>query len=174
MRPRSLPAPTDERQSPAVRSPSTTSISTQRQTRETSPASTRPSSYPGPRVLIQVRDFAFDKTDERFRGAGALVPKANHLGLLVRRLVGAGTSDEEDEEVDDDGDDDEDGGELSPGLYRAVCAFEAEGAGEMGLTEGQIVRVVGRGVGVGWAVAVGESGGLALVPESYLEAWNGT
>ncbi|KAF8631935.1 hypothetical protein AX17_004980 [Amanita inopinata Kibby_2008] len=62
---------------------------------------------------------------------------------------------------------------LYPGLYRALYAFEPEGIAEMGLEEDQVVRVVGRGGGVGWAVVVdvreGREGGHALVPESYLE-----
>ena len=69
---------------------------------------------------------------------------------------------------------------LYPGLYRALYSFEPEGMAEMELDENQIVRVVGRGGGVGWAVVVDERGGdeegrkvqvkHALVPESYLEA----
>ncbi|KAF8148827.1 hypothetical protein B0H34DRAFT_199148 [Crassisporium funariophilum] len=71
---------------------------------------------------------------------------------------------------------------LYPGLYRAVYAFEPEGTAEMGLEEDQIVRVIGRGGGVGWAVVIDERAGEgqegvlppgvpkhALVPESYLE-----
>jgi hypothetical protein len=67
---------------------------------------------------------------------------------------------------------------LYPGLYRAMYAFESEGSSEMALEEGQVVRVVGRGGGIGWAVVVREpqnsegSEGVrthALVPESYLE-----
>ncbi|KAH7921974.1 hypothetical protein BV22DRAFT_1131807 [Leucogyrophana mollusca] len=62
---------------------------------------------------------------------------------------------------------------LLPGLYRAMYAFEPEGTAEMKLEEDQVVRVVGRGGGVGWAVVVKEgitdSGVHALVPESYLE-----
>jgi len=69
---------------------------------------------------------------------------------------------------------------LYPGTYRAMYAFDPEGTAEMRLTEDQIVHVVGRGGGVGWAVAVvpeGVDGGVdvgdgirhALVPESYLE-----
>ena len=66
---------------------------------------------------------------------------------------------------------------LYPGLYRAMYAFESEGSSEMALEEGQVVRVVGRGGGIGWAVVVREEGcegegGVkthALVPESYLE-----
>lgn len=65
---------------------------------------------------------------------------------------------------------------LLPGLYRAVFAFEPEGTAEMALQEDQIVRVVGRGGGVGWAVVVREDSGggttevqHALVPEGYLE-----
>ncbi|KIJ59779.1 hypothetical protein HYDPIDRAFT_32882 [Hydnomerulius pinastri MD-312] len=76
---------------------------------------------------------------------------------------------------DEQYDDEEQEGEpaLLPGLYRAIYAFEPEGIAEMKLDEDQVVRVVGRGGGVGWAVAV--KGGLkdngvhALVPESYLE-----
>ncbi|KAJ3800644.1 hypothetical protein GGU11DRAFT_848593 [Lentinula aff. detonsa] len=82
-------------------------------------------------------------------------------------------------------------GELIPGQYRALYSFEPEGPSEMKLTEGEIVNVVGRGGGGGWAVVVdnhtenpsqkveaGDSGGTnnstannkyALVPESYLE-----
>lgn len=70
--------------------------------------------------------------------------------------------------------------ELFPGQYRAMFAFEPEGTAEMRLIEDQLVRVVGRGGGVGWAVVVvpeGAEGGVevapgvrhALVPESYLE-----
>lgn len=64
---------------------------------------------------------------------------------------------------------------LLPGLYRAAYAFEPEGTAEMALQEDQIVRVVGRGGGVGWAVVVKEDSGgggevqHALVPEGYLE-----
>ncbi|KAF8990111.1 hypothetical protein BDQ17DRAFT_393210 [Cyathus striatus] len=89
--------------------------------------------------------------------------------------------------MDDDDDDeplpiDEDGEEqpLLPGLYRAMYAFDPEGTAEMRLVDDQIVRVVGRGGGVGWAVVLvedeSESGVVveggqrhALVPESYLE-----
>ncbi|KAF9498329.1 hypothetical protein BDN71DRAFT_1494194 [Pleurotus eryngii] len=78
---------------------------------------------------------------------------------------------------------------LYPGLYRAMYAFEPEGTAEMALEEDQIVKVVGRGGGVGWAVVdkayahgvskstvekrsgVGEGNGHALVPESYLEVY---
>ncbi|KAI0352470.1 hypothetical protein OH77DRAFT_1428500 [Trametes cingulata] len=60
-------------------------------------------------------------------------------------------------------------GPLLPGLYRALYAFEPEGTAEMALEEEQVVRVVGRGGGVGWAVVEKEGGGHALVPESYLE-----
>ncbi|EMD41143.1 hypothetical protein CERSUDRAFT_111708 [Gelatoporia subvermispora B] len=60
-------------------------------------------------------------------------------------------------------------GPLEPGMYRALYAFEPEGTAEMALVEDQVVRVVGRGGGVGWAVVEREEGGHALVPESYLE-----
>lgn len=87
------------------------------------------------------------------------------------------------ESLDDDDDDDDDtddrfgrgddrGGErpLLPGLYRALYVFEPEGTAEMALEEDQIVRVIGRGGGVGWAiVARGDDEGHALVPEGYLE-----
>lgn len=82
-------------------------------------------------------------------------------------------ADEDDD--DDDGhydggeDDEEDGGPLIPGRYRALYAFEPEGTAEMALEEDQVVHVIGRGGGVGWAVVEKEDGGHALVPESYLE-----
>lgn len=71
-------------------------------------------------------------------------------------------------------DDDEDfGNDLLPGLYRALYPFEPEGTAEVRLEEDQIVRVLGRGGGVGWAVVVKDglkdTGLHALVPESYLE-----
>jgi hypothetical protein len=62
---------------------------------------------------------------------------------------------------------------LPPGSYRALYVFEAMGEAEMGLEEGQIVSVTGKGRGDGWAVVddtrEGKEGGHALVPESYLE-----
>lgn len=98
-----------------------------------------------------------------------------------------------DAEMFDDDDDEEEVGDgeteeepLYPGLYRAVYAFEPEGTAEMRLVEDQIVRVVGRGGGVGWAIVVADQGdGMdastadkaltapkhALVPESYLEPY---
>ena len=72
------------------------------------------------------------------------------------------------------------------GFYRAAYAFEAVGEHEIGLEEGDVVEVRGRGGGGGWVVAVkrtldergrvvrlDEGGGgedkEGLVPESYLE-----
>jgi hypothetical protein len=86
----------------------------------------------------------------------------------------------------DDDDDDYEEDALYPGLYRALYAFEPEGTAEMRLEEDQVVRVIGRGGGVGWAVVIDEKGTAeeaeaegvasdlvapkhALVPESYLE-----
>lgn len=86
-----------------------------------------------------------------------------------------GNADEEERPDESDGEEEP----LYPGLYRALYAFEPEGTAEMKLEEDQIVRVIGRGGGVGWAVVLkegpedktdsGESKGHALVPESYLE-----
>ncbi|KAH7881828.1 hypothetical protein F5I97DRAFT_980206 [Phlebopus sp. FC_14] len=98
-----------------------------------------------------------------------------------RNFADAGEEEEEDDEAEayDDaedftGDEPEGEPELFPGLYRALYAFEPEGTAEMKLDEEQIVRVVGRGGGVGWAVVVKDglvdNGVHALVPESYLEA----
>ncbi|KAI6035856.1 hypothetical protein EDC04DRAFT_2571241 [Pisolithus marmoratus] len=70
-------------------------------------------------------------------------------------------------------DEDVSGNDLLPGLYRALYAFEPEGTAEMRLEEDQVVRVLGRGGGVGWAVVIKDglkdAGLHALVPESYLE-----
>ncbi|KAI5120736.1 hypothetical protein M0805_006442 [Coniferiporia weirii] len=98
--------------------------------------------------------------------------------------AGAGYMDDYDEDADDDegvyvdshgdGEEEEEGYPdpevpLLPGMYRALYAFEPEGTAEMALTEDQVVHIVGRGGGVGWAIAEDEAGGHALVPESYLE-----
>ncbi|KAL4067197.1 hypothetical protein V8B97DRAFT_978821 [Scleroderma yunnanense] len=92
-----------------------------------------------------------------------------------------GEEDEESEYVDAEEDlserDDDGEAELDnillPGIYRAMYPFEPEGTAEMKLEEEQMVRVIGRGGGVGWAVVVKEglrdNGVHALVPESYLE-----
>lgn len=72
-------------------------------------------------------------------------------------------------EGEEEGDDDDGDRPLVPGLYRALYAFDPEGTAEMALEEEQIVHVVGRGGGVGWAIVEKEGGGQALVPESYLE-----
>ena len=65
------------------------------------------------------------------------------------------------EEDDEDGYEDTEGGDeelLLPGMYRAIYAFEPEGTAEMKLEEEQVVHVVGRGGGVGWAVVEKEGG----------------
>ncbi|KAG8883162.1 hypothetical protein FRB97_007097 [Tulasnella sp. 331] len=62
-----------------------------------------------------------------------------------------------------------------PGFYKAMYAFEPEGAAEMALEEEQVVRCLGRGGGPGWIIAVREAKdgvgeqGHALVPEGYLD-----
>ncbi|KAF9558190.1 hypothetical protein CPC08DRAFT_22884 [Agrocybe pediades] len=124
----------------------------------------------------------------------------SRVELDANFLVGGGDSEGDEEEYEDDEDydyeddeeeedgyaDEEEEEILHPGLYRAMYAFEPEGTAEMRLEEDQVVRVVGRGGGVGWAVVVDESwksessttttttAGTttqprhALVPESYL------
>ncbi|KAL0948804.1 hypothetical protein HGRIS_008933 [Hohenbuehelia grisea] len=133
-------------------------------------------------------------------------PSTNDFERNFLDSVGAETA--EDYYGAEDGYDDEDDegglihheeGPLYPGLYRAMYAFDPEGTAEMALEEDQIVRVVGRGGGVGWAIvernyvhpgtgagAVAEptsprrksnpnggyeAGNHALVPESYLEIY---
>ncbi|KAI0637531.1 hypothetical protein C8Q77DRAFT_1214617 [Trametes polyzona] len=95
---------------------------------------------------------------------------------LARNFDVSSPTDESDDPYEDaeegyDGEGDGDGeeGPLVPGLYRALYAFEPEGTAEMALEEEQVVHVVGRGGGVGWAIVEKEGGGHALVPESYLE-----
>jgi hypothetical protein len=65
---------------------------------------------------------------------------------------------------------------LKPGIYKAIYPFVPEGTAEMALEEDQLVKIIGRGGGVGWAIAIiedsdadGREGDHALVPESYLE-----
>lgn len=60
-------------------------------------------------------------------------------------------------------------GPLIPGLYRALYPFEPEGTAEMALEEEQVIKVIGRGGGVGWAIVERDDGSHALVPESYLD-----
>lgn len=83
----------------------------------------------------------------------------------------AGVDEEEGEDANYDGTegDEEDNCPLIPGRYRALYAFEPEGTAEMAMEEDQVVYVIGRGGGVGWAVVEKGDGGHALVPESYLE-----
>ncbi|KAJ8697590.1 hypothetical protein PTI98_004377 [Pleurotus ostreatus] len=137
-----------------------------------------------------------DAEDERPAGTEDGYPSLNDLKRNF--------DDDDDERYEDDDEGfydaeegyDDDGGlihsedtPLYPGLYRAMYAFEPEGTAEMALEEDQIVKVVGRGGGVGWAVvdkayvhgvsgstvekrsSAGEGNGHALVPESYLEVY---
>ncbi|CAG8685065.1 7219_t:CDS:2 [Acaulospora colombiana] len=172
---------------------------------------------PSPPKPIIVRDFAYPEDDERFsRLPLELLP----LDEREKRLQGQAHDRYEDAELtplaqmthSTGGDDDgshytytESGAPdllspdlpLQPGIYRALYPFEAEGTAEMSLDEGQLVKVVGRGGGVGWAVVErgwrmtvedlgdpkmanqdidGSNGALALagqalVPEGYLEPY---
>ncbi|KAI0717608.1 hypothetical protein C8T65DRAFT_641139 [Cerioporus squamosus] len=91
---------------------------------------------------------------------------------LERNFAASSPADEDDDDDFEEYEDalqDADDEALVPGLYRALYAFEPEGTAEMALEEEQVVHVVGRGGGVGWAVVEKEGGGHALVPESYLE-----
>ncbi|KJA16081.1 hypothetical protein HYPSUDRAFT_47711 [Hypholoma sublateritium FD-334 SS-4] len=142
--------------------------------------------------------------DDAEWGASGLLGRLSWLGAAA---AAAGSTDDDDDDGEaragfptqsdldmnfgdaDEGEEEEEEEPLYPGLYRAVYAFEPEGIAEMRLEEDQIVRVVGRGGGVGWAVVVDESAvpsaadreaaertGVpcaprhALVPEGYLEA----
>ncbi len=143
----------------------------------------------------------FDQEKAYAAAAENLAAPSNGNGYPSRSDMDMNFLDSESEEfydAEDDGmfddeendDDDEEVGEteeepLYPGLYRAMYAFEPEGTAEMRLVEDQIVRVVGRGGGVGWAIVVADQeGGMdastdkaltapkhALVPESYLEPY---
>ena len=90
---------------------------------------------------------------------------------LERNFAASSPTEDDDDDYDEYEDAQQDGDDelLLPGLYRALYAFEPEGTAEMALEEEQVVHVVGRGGGVGWAVVEKEGGGHALVPESYLE-----
>lgn len=124
-----------------------------------------------------------------FTGWAGAAKLANRLSAvetseLERNFV---YEDDEDEDVEDYEPVEKAGQALVPGLYRATYPFNAEGDAEMSLTEGQVVRVIGRGGGVGWAVVQVENDkesperipdkaeaappprAHALVPESYLE-----
>jgi hypothetical protein len=111
-------------------------------------------------------------------------------GDFARNFTDDSSPDYDEYDSLDDDDDDEDGGgggagvgdgngadgeenverPLVPGLYRALYAFEPEGTAEMALEEDQIVRVIGRGGGVGWAIVARDGDeDHALVPEGYLE-----
>jgi hypothetical protein len=79
--------------------------------------------------------------------------------------------------------------QLHPGIYRVLFDFIPEGDNEWGVTEGQFVKVIGRGGGEGWAVVlkgwridaatdgadekaeeeVNDAVAHGLVPESFLE-----
>jgi hypothetical protein len=68
-------------------------------------------------------------------------------------------SDEQEDDIEE---------EEPSGTYRVAFSFVSEGVNEMGVDEGDIIQVTGRGGGQGWVVASigGRSG---LVPEGYLE-----
>ncbi|KAF8522377.1 hypothetical protein JB92DRAFT_1728620 [Gautieria morchelliformis] len=117
-------------------------------------------------------------SSSRANGAGGYAPSQQDFERNFDDTADVDVSDSpaDDEEYSSDYEDEVDAEpeELLPGLYRALYDFDPEGTAEMGLKEGQIVRVVGRGGGVGWAIAiradvegVGETS-WALVPESYL------
>ncbi|KAG8808865.1 hypothetical protein FRC17_003732 [Serendipita sp. 399] len=177
---------------------------------------------------IIVRDFAYSEDDERFaKRPIELLPHSERpltSGESHDQADGDGEWDEDDEDGGgwhtqwqltpvQNGSNLEEVGDgtgggwldpdlpLPPGIYRAVYAFEAEGTAEMSLEEGQLVKVIGRGGGVGWAVVerdwtpermtnrddldssasgdgIDASGsgalalaGQALVPEGYLESY---
>jgi len=127
--------------------------------------------------------WGFNQLQSSWRAADQQANAQVSRGDLERNF-GDGEDDEDDddrfeadevgygEEEYEDGDGEE-GEPLLPGLYRALYAFDPEGTAEMRLDEDQVVRVIGRGGGVGWAVVVREGTGdgneHALVPESYLE-----
>lgn len=128
------------------------------------------------------RAWGFGRTSMAATGPGATLsgPGFPSRGDLDRNF--GGEDEYEDVEIGEEGEAFSDGegegdaeGEppLFPGLYRALYAFEPEGTAEMKLDEDQLVRVIGRGGGVGWAVVVKDglkdTGVHALVPESYLE-----
>jgi hypothetical protein len=116
-------------------------------------------------------------------GGGGYVP--SNADLARNFADGEGADEQEGDEEQEEPEEDEEYEEseespqfllgdepLYPGLYRAMYPFVPESPSEMALEEDQVVRVVGRGGGVGWAVVVRaeeEGGGHALVPESYLE-----
>jgi SH3 domain len=119
-------------------------------------------------------------TGSRTSGAGGYAPSQQDFERNFDDTADVDVSDSpaDDDEYSSDYEDDVDAEpeELLPGLYRALYDFDPEGTAEMGLKEGQVVRVVGRGGGVGWAIAIkadaeGEvdEASWALVPESYLK-----
>lgn len=79
----------------------------------------------------------------------------------------------DDDDEDGEGFEDEDQGSapLPEGSYRVIYPFESEGAHEMSVKEGEVVRVKGR-LGDGWVIAERLHEGQmeeGLVPESYLQ-----
>lgn len=130
------------------------------------------------------RAWGFGRTSGTATGPGAASSAAEFpsRGDLDRNFGGEDEDEDMDIDIDREADafsDEEGEGDaeieplLCPGLYRALFAFEPEGTAEMRLDEDQLVQVVGRGGGVGWAVVVKDglkdTGVHALVPESYLE-----
>ena len=115
--------------------------------------------------------------------------KTEKWNRLYPRPKGSGNDNGFDETLDNTVDREEDGEyeepqePLYPGVYRALYAFGPEGMVEMELKENQLVRVVGGGGGVGWAVVVDECGGdkergkvqvkHTLVPEVGLDGLGG-
>ncbi|KZT23221.1 hypothetical protein NEOLEDRAFT_1136848 [Neolentinus lepideus HHB14362 ss-1] len=112
--------------------------------------------------------WGFGNKGSRMPGEEDIDPLPSQVDF-ERNFTGGDEDDGQEAYADAEDEDEGEEAPLYPGLYKALYAFVPEGTAEMALEEEQIVRVIGRGGGVGWAVVMKPEGGHALVPESYLE-----
>ncbi|EJU05928.1 hypothetical protein DACRYDRAFT_112756 [Dacryopinax primogenitus] len=134
-----------------------------------------------PVLVMKIRDFAYDETDERhygkgLEGQGQPKPKPPPERKPFQTNWGFGQAVENDSDLDHspypsyDDEDEEDSFErpFVPGLYRCLYDFIPEGTAELPMTAGHLYRIVSRCGPIGWVIMVNADGTTGIVPEGYL------
>ncbi|KZO93835.1 hypothetical protein CALVIDRAFT_566303 [Calocera viscosa TUFC12733] len=132
-----------------------------------------------PALLIKVRDFAYDETDERhygkgLEGQGQPLPQSSPKREPFQASWGFGQPVEPEIDVDRGPypayDDEQDMAEheFPAGWYRCLYDFVPEGPAEMAMTAGNLYHIVSRCGPVGWVIAVNDDHTTGIVPEGYV------